>query len=548
MLVIAMRLLSQVILAALPPRQRFRDLCLLAWASLLGASSAVQAAVPTPSVSVPPPGTNGFPFLTSSINLASFGYGEQEYLISGTAQAFINTGTLGNNGIWGVSPGATAPYVTRILVRKPLNPARFNGTVLVEWLNVTGDLDAAPEWDYQHVELLREGYAWVGVTAQFLGAAFLRTFDDVRYASISHPGDSWSYDIFSQAATAVLYGSPSPLGNVRPFVRTLLAQGESQSAFRMLTYYNAIQPLAQVYQGFLIHSTGIGAPLSQSFAGGGLQGIPPVPTPPGVPATPDIEVPPTAFVRADLTQPVLFLNTETDISILGAGFSVHNQPDSNTFRMWEITGTTHADAYLLEFAGRDAARSGLTVPPQNCGNPPLNNGPETFATRTALRALARWSANPAQSPAIGPRLSVQIVTSPQPAAVIQRDPQTGNAIGGIRLPPLAVPIETLTGIRPAVALAANPNCVLFGATSPWDGGRDPWDGVAGLDPAPTPPPSLEVLYGTKLNYLIQYGLATGQSVAEGFLLPEDALEMMSLAEAANVPQGAASNASIIPNP
>jgi len=43
---------------------------------------------------------------------------------------------------------------------------------------------------------------------------------------------------------------------------------------------------------------------------------------------------------------------------------------------------------------------------------------------------------------------VQIITSPQPAAVVTRDATTGNAIGGIRLPQMAVPIETLTGIRP----------------------------------------------------------------------------------------------------
>ena len=521
----------------------------LTWIGLFATSMVAQAAVPIPTVSIPPPGTHGFAFLTSSINLAQFGYGEQEFLISGTAQAFINSGTLGNDGVWNVSPGATAPYVTRILVRKPLNPARFNGTVLVEWLNVTGGIDAEPEWDYEHVELLRAGYAWVGVTAQFVGAEFLPAFDGVRYATISHPGDSWSYDIFSQAGMAVLYGNPSPLGILTHRIRTLLAEGESQSAFRMLTYYNAIQPLAQVYQGVLIHSTGTGAALSQSFAGGGI-GVAEMPAPPGAPATPDIAVPPTAFVRGDLTQPVLFFNTETDITVLGAGFSVHNQPDSPVFRMWEVAGTTHADAYLLEFAGEDAEKSGLAVPPFNCGNPPLNNGPETFGSTAtpAIRALARWTRNPEQSPPIGPRFSVQVVTSPTPAAVIERDPNTGNAIGGIRLPPLAVPIETLTGIRPPAAVAGNPNCVLFGAASPWDGNSDPWDGVAGLDPAPSPQPSLEVLYGTKLNYLIQYGLAAGRSVLEGFLLPEDTQEMIGLAETANVPKGSASNASIIANP
>jgi hypothetical protein len=524
--------------------------CLGVWlivasAGLVVAPPAAAASVPTPTISIPPAGTRGVPFWSSSLDLARFGYTEREFLISGNAQAFVNSGTLGNDGVWNVSPGAAASYTTRILVRRPIDPERFNGTVLVEWLNVSGGIDTSPEWAFAHTELLREGYAWVGVTAQFVGAAFLPTWDNARYASIAHPGDSWSYDIFSQAGTAILRGNPRPLGPLTHSIRTVLAAGESQSAFRLFTYYNAIQPLAQLFQGFLIHSTGSGSALSQSFAGG--QGPVRIPAPPGVPATPDIAVPPTAFIRGDLHQPVLFLNSETDITFLGAGFSVHNQPDSNTFRMWEVAGTSHADAYLLLQSALDAAKSGLaggTV----CGDPPNNNGPHTFAARTAVHALARWTRVPRFRPSIGARLAVQIVTSPSPAAVINRDAVTGNAIGGIRLPQMTVPIETLTGTRPPAALQSNPNCVLFGATDPWDGDSDPWDAQPGLDPSPDPEPSLATLYGTRHNYLEQYEEAAEQSADQGFLLRRDRKEVIDLAKAASVPQGAASNAEIIPDP
>jgi hypothetical protein len=132
--------------------------------------------------------------------------------------------------------------------------------------------------------------------------------------------------------------------------------------------------------------------------------------------------------------------------------------------------------------------------------------------------------------------------------VINRDAVTGNAIGGIRLPQIAVPIETLTGTRPPAALQANPNCVLFGATDPWDGDSDPWDGQPGLDPSPTPEPSLATLYGTKHNYLEEYEESAEQSIDHGFLLHRDRDEVIDLAEAANVPQGAATNAEIIPDP
>ena len=525
-----------------------RQLGCFAFVSWVGiVVSTALAAVPTPTITNPPAGNNGFPFLASSLVLSSFGYKEQEFLISGRAQAFTNAGTLGNNGVWNVSPGATAPYVTRILVRRPIDPSRFNGTVVVEWLNVTGGIDTAPDWSFEHTELLREGYAWVGVTAQYVGASFLPAFDRTRYASISHPGDSWSYDIFSQAGMAILRGNPQPLGNLTPYARRLLAQGESQSAFRMLTYYNAIHPVANIYQGFMIHSTGFGAALSQSYAGGGILGSPIIPAPAGVPSTPDIAVPPTAFLRSDIRQPVLFFNTETDITVFGAGFSVHNQPDSPTFRMWEVAGTSHADAYLLQQAGADAARSGLPVTPLNCGNPPINNGPETFSVRAAIHALAQWT-QLGPAPLSAPRFTVQTITSPQPTALVARDPATGNAIGGIRLPQVAVPIATLSGIRPALAIQANPTCVLFGATDPWDGNIDAWDGQPGLDPSPSIEPSLGALYGTKLNYLFQYQQATLQSIFKGYLLQADMNQVNNLANAASVPNGTANNGSIIPNP
>ena len=529
-------------------RRRFGFWVSLACSALLMVTMTARAAEPVPTVSIPPSGEHGIPFDTSSINLADFGYAETEFLLSGNAQAFVNAGTLGNDGVWPVAAGASAPYVTRMLVRTPINAAKFNGTVVVEWLNVSGGVDAAPEWDYSHVELLRGGYAWVGVTAQYVGAAFLPEFDGTRYAAIFHPGDSFSYDMFSQAGAAIRHGDPQPLGALTPLVRRVLAAGESQSAFRMVTYYNAIQPVAQVYDGFFIHSAGSGTALSQSFAGGGILGGAQAPTPPGVPATPDIAVPATAFIRSDLAQPVMFVNTETDVTVLGAGFSVHNQPDSGTFRMWELAGTTHADSYLLEFAAADAAKSGLVAPPFQCGNPPLNNGPETFGLRAALHALNAWTGVVRFAPPIGPRFATTTTTAPLPSVSINRNPATGNAIGGIQLPQVAVPIETLTGVRPPAAVAANVDCILFGAASPWDGGADPWDGVSGIDPAPFPAPSLAALYGTKQNYIDRYLAAMITSMYQGFLRWDDALDAIGVAAAANVPQGSAFNADILPSP
>jgi hypothetical protein len=60
--------------------------------------------------------------------------------------------------------------------------------VVVEWLNVSGGVDAAPDWVTQHTELVRDGFAWVGVSAQKAGVEATRGTDPARDASLVHPG------------------------------------------------------------------------------------------------------------------------------------------------------------------------------------------------------------------------------------------------------------------------------------------------------------------------------------------------------------------------
>ncbi len=107
-------------------------------AVLLLAASA-PAVVVTPSVTGPIT-SPGSAFLTppTGLDLASLGYVEQEFFVAGTATAYTSADPLDADGVWTATPGDTAGYVTRILVRRPTNPKKFNGTVVVEWLNVSG--------------------------------------------------------------------------------------------------------------------------------------------------------------------------------------------------------------------------------------------------------------------------------------------------------------------------------------------------------------------------------------------------------------------------
>src|ERR687893_338946 len=73
-----------------------------------------------------------------------------------------------------VVTGSPAPYTSRIVVNRPVDARDFNGTVIVEWLNVSGGADASPDWMQAHVELIRRGYVWVGVSAQSVGVNGLK--------------------------------------------------------------------------------------------------------------------------------------------------------------------------------------------------------------------------------------------------------------------------------------------------------------------------------------------------------------------------------------
>ena len=219
--------------------------------------------------------------------------------------------------------------------------ADFNGTVVVEWLNVTSGMDADPDFGFAH-----DASAWPTDTAYAVrvGPAHrsrrrcvrdrhpghsralpLKEWDPERYGQLGHPGDDYSYDIFSQAAQA--FRRPNgvdPMGDLDPV--QLIAAGESQSAGRMVTYVNAVHPEADIYDGFLIHSRGgSGAVIS---AGGA-------------------RMPRGAHIRDDLDDPVMQVETETDL--FGLGFYAARQPDTEMLRTWEIAGTAHADQCTLDY-------------------------------------------------------------------------------------------------------------------------------------------------------------------------------------------------------
>ena len=166
------------------------------------APAHATAVVPSPTLSDPPAGIKGYPLWDSYYDLAPFGYEEQELFVSGTAQ------TAG---------GAAAPYTTRIIVNRPTDPAKFNGTVLLDWVNVTAQFENAVDTVEAWQSLLREGFAVVWVSAQAAGLCCTpltpEVWDPVRYGSLHHPGDDYAADMFSQIAKAMAKASSRVVGS-----------------------------------------------------------------------------------------------------------------------------------------------------------------------------------------------------------------------------------------------------------------------------------------------------------------------------------------------
>jgi hypothetical protein len=384
-------------------------------------------------------------------NLQQIGYVQHEFAAAGTATSYKDVGALTSDGRWTFVSDISAAYRTRVVVRMPAKASAFSGTVVVEWLNVSGGIDADPEWTSLSEEMARAGDAGVGISAQRIGVEGgpvlvnisgvpgsqdagkgLKAIDPARYGSLTHPGDGYSFDIFTQVARALRTGAG--LGGLHP--QRLIAAGESQSAFALVTYVNGVQPLTQVFDGFFIHSRGaVGLPLVAPGKGADIAGA--------------ITGTPTIF-RTDQPTPILDIQTETDVGSILNSYAAR-QPDSSHFRLWETVGTAHADAHLL----------GASAQYINCGVP-INNGPMHIVAKAALRALTKWLTN-----GTAPVTAARIEVTPGPTPQIVRS-SDGIALGGIRTPPTDVPVATLSG-----APGPNPStiCLLLGSTKPFSAAR-----------------------------------------------------------------------------
>ncbi len=429
-------------------------------------------------------------------NVIRSGYAEHEYVASGTATAYRTDGPLSGDGRFTLLASGDARYDTRVIVRRPSNAEDFSGTVVVEWLNVSGGVDASPDFTSLTEALTRRGDAWVGVSAQLIGVEGgpvavtgpggegiagkgLKAIDPARYGTLDHPGDGYSFDIFTQVARALRKGGPL-MGGIEPSV--LLAVGESQSALALTTYYNGFQPLTRAFDGFLVHSrASVCFPLVEPGEHADIAS--------------SLGSNTAVIFRTDLDTPVLNVQSETDVTGIFRSADAR-QPDTDRFRLWEVAGTAHADLHLL----------GPTAGLIDCGAP-INNGPMHLVAKAALSSLDEW-VRTGKVPASAPPIEVMQGSTP----AILRDAD-GIALGGVRTPLVDVPVDVLSG-EPG----PNPEllCLLLGSTKP------------------LPPERIAELYPSRAAYYERFSAEADRVIEAGFVLEADRQALLAFAQPSRI--------------
>tara|TARA_R110001583_G_scaffold187287_1_gene348493 strand:- start:73092 stop:74639 length:1548 start_codon:yes stop_codon:yes gene_type:complete len=453
---------------------------------------AASSPLPTPIVEGPiaaDAGLKGRPHGISLAHIAPiepYDYIEEEFFFSGIAQERDEDGAL--------TGGPEAPFTSRILVKRPKNIKDFNGTVILEWYNNTGQSDSDVLWNAAYDMLMREGFIHVGVSAQQAGTSgngpiALKNWDPVRYADLNHPGDAYSWDIYAQAGRALFSPETSATILDNLTAKRMIAGGESQSSFRLVAYSDVIQREHLMFDGFFLHTGPV--------AGKGVD---------------DVGVPVMHFITETEVDGILALETGGAIVDYASPITTTALPpspppygpDRGLIRVWEVAGASHFDKQLWGYGTALAAREAsapadvavYAEQPVFCGLP-INELGQGRATAAAIHHLNIWVTT-GVAPKSRPRLLLDDNFR------IVRD-AAGLPQGGIQLPPVAAPIGINRGDE----------CVFWGSFQEFL------------------PTEILARYPTHQSYVDAVKAAALENVKDGNLLAEEALLYIEEAQVRN---------------
>ncbi|WP_460053305.1 alpha/beta hydrolase domain-containing protein [Pseudomonas sp. H1_A05] len=470
----------------------------LSMAALLVLTTGTPAVAQTPSMPqispVPPSGR--LPLASASrrgteyVDLERLGYVEEEYYLLGLAPAITASG----------EHLFDAPYVTRFLIRKPKDPGRFNGTVVMEPFSWMGERGAG--WILTRNYLMRKGYAFAGYTLSInrpandpktldwdpeprnLNLDFMRRYDYKRYAPL---GSYYDSDRFRRGSGPDQY-PPQAQGiaaQLALLLKSNLENGPTQGLDVKRIYVNTWAINGQLWLDYLDQGRHQqwrmpdGKPLIDAYMTGhvvyGDLGGEVLRVPRKIPMdAPFVTVYSQTEVVHDASQEIA-LPSDTD------------QPK---LRYYEVAGMPHL---RLVDQGTDGTEphpaDGDKRNDPQCQS--LYDEPVETVVSAILDAMDRWVREGVPMP--------KAERVGREGKSVARDPQTGNLLGGVRPPWIKVPSATYLTDHETDCGSAYDTKVPYSAQR------------------------LKALYGSYANYASRFEAAKQQAIKEGYLLTEDAV-------------------------
>ena len=414
-------------------------------------SSPAATTLPTITAQVSGPGPmfESLMALPAGDDLAHFGYEASEYFVSGTA--------------------AGQPYTTRIVIRKPKDPARVSGLVLAESMHPSGN---AWMFHFTHRYSMSEGHIGLDVLTS-THEPFVE-FNEPRYRNLRVSAGQ-APEILAQVG-ALMKSKDNPIATYR--IRKMILAGTSASAAVVINYLPAhtvlrLPEMRPIYDGFLPTSTGATI-AAQATAGG---------------------------VARPIDVPIVQVPTMTEV----ASANVTARQDSDTpgdqFRVYEFPGMAHIDS-------RDAA----AYYPNPC-KLPISRFPMAAYMSVALDHLWKW----VDKGVVPPRADRILVdrSEANDGSLMALD-EHGNPRGGIRNPYVDVPAKAYA-VRNSGASPPIPNAHPFVAS------RTPQAqaqlcGLAGYE-VPLTAAQLKKLYKDPKSYRARVAKRLDELTKQGWSLP-----------------------------
>jgi hypothetical protein len=439
----------------------------------------------------------------SPIDLVKFGYVEEEFLFSGQANVYD----------WTVDGKVTiktpnAPYATRMLIRRPSDPSRFNGTVIVETLNNARNYDWAFIWPLSYEFFIERGYAYAGVTHTPQAVAALKKFNPKRYEQLSfanpNPAESCGqpgatsdveeglrYDMMSQVA-ALLKSRTGPM-----------AQFDVQYVYgtthtrEFMTYANSVHKIARLengrrpYDGFVIKTEYAPVDRINRCA-----------------AAPDNGDPRQIIRNVDV--PVIRVTAQGDVLATTSVRRPDSDEPNDRYRLWEVTAAPHMDKIFYQHMPvvEDQLKAGQTGflanwPMAYAYTPDidlLDFPVMRYAMNAAFAAMDEWVRKGIPAPR-AERIGLNNAGAPQAGFITDKN---GNGVGGIRSVYVDVPAATYYSNSPGQAVCNN-----LARKVPFDWAR------------------MESLYGSPKNYAARAAESINRLVKERWLTPSDGRRILA---------------------